>query len=79
LPFALIAAALTLLDDVATSVVAAATASSYIADQAPGTVGTTWMTIALLVGIAVIGLVGVKGTASVTLTTLTVHVSRTTS
>ncbi|GAA5902217.1 hypothetical protein JCM8208_002507 [Rhodotorula glutinis] len=73
LPFALIAAGLTLLDDVATSVVAAATASSYIADQAPGIVGTTWMTILLLVGIATIGLVGVKGTASVTLTTLTVH------
>ncbi|BGP49658.1 hypothetical protein JCM10450v2_005561 [Rhodotorula kratochvilovae] len=73
LPFALLAAALTLLDDVATSVVAAATASSYIADQAQGTVGTTWMTIVLLVAIAVIGLVGVRGTASVTLATLGFH------
>ncbi|GAA6057615.1 hypothetical protein JCM3770_004995 [Rhodotorula araucariae] len=72
-PFALLAAALTLLDDVATSVVAAATASSYIVDQAKGAIGTTWMTIVLLVAIAVIGLVGVRGTASVTLATLGFH------
>ncbi|GAA5998495.1 APC family permease [Rhodotorula paludigena] len=72
-PFALLGASLTLLDDIATSVVAAATASSYIADQAGGVVITTWMTVVLLATIAVIGLVGVRGTASVTLATLSLH------
>lgn len=76
-PFALLGASLTLLDDIATSVVAAATASSYIASQAGGVVSTAWMTVVLLVAIAVIGLVGVRGTASVTLATLSLHVSST--
>ncbi|BGP01506.1 hypothetical protein NBRC10513v2_005148 [Rhodotorula toruloides] len=71
--FALIGASLTLLDDIATSVVAAATASSYIAEQANHGVGEPWLTIVLLVGIAGISLVGMRGSASVTLTTLTIH------
>lgn len=73
--FALIGASLTLLDDIATSVVAAATASSYIVEQAKHGVGETWLTMVLLFGIAGIGLVGMRGSASVTLATLTIHVS----
>ncbi|BGP60629.1 hypothetical protein NBRC10512_007753 [Rhodotorula toruloides] len=71
--FALIGASLTLLDDIATSVVAAATASSYIVEQAKHGVGETWLTMVLLFGIAGIGLVGMRGSASVTLATLTIH------
>lgn len=74
-PFALIGAALTLLDDISTSVVAAATASVYISDQSRGIVGTSWMTIVLLGVIAIVGLIGVHGSAGVTLTTLAFHVS----
>ncbi|GAA5832315.1 hypothetical protein JCM11251_006406 [Rhodosporidiobolus azoricus] len=72
LTLALLAASLTLLDDIATSVVAAATAASYIADEAVKG-GQTWLTIVLLVAIALIGLLGVKGGATVTLTTLGIH------
>ncbi|GAA6016219.1 hypothetical protein JCM10207_000435 [Rhodosporidiobolus poonsookiae] len=72
LSWALLGASLTLLDDIATSVVAAATAASYISDQGvPG--ATTWLTIVLLVGIAAISLVGIKGSAGVTLATLAIH------
>ncbi|GAA5991134.1 hypothetical protein JCM10908_006555 [Rhodotorula pacifica] len=72
-PFALIGASLTLLDDISTSVVAAATASVYIADQSRGVVSTDWMTIVLLVVIAAVGLIGIRGSAGVTLTTLAFH------
>ena len=58
-PFALIGAAVTLLDDIATSVVAAATASVYISDQSRGIVAADWMTIVLLGVIAAVGLIGV--------------------
>ncbi|GAA5987220.1 hypothetical protein JCM11641_006064 [Rhodosporidiobolus odoratus] len=72
--WALVAAALTLLDDIATSVVAAATAASYIADQGVAG-GETWLTIVLILGIALVGLVGVRGGASVTLITLGIHLA----
>ncbi|GAA6032072.1 hypothetical protein JCM8097_007054 [Rhodosporidiobolus ruineniae] len=72
LTFALFAASLTLLDDIATSVVAAATAAQYIADQGVPN-GSTWLTIVLLGGVCLIGLVGVRGSASVTLATLAIH------
>ncbi|GAA5888603.1 hypothetical protein JCM6882_009016 [Rhodosporidiobolus microsporus] len=72
LTVALLAASLTLLDDIATSVVAAATAASYIADQGVRG-GETWLTIVLLVAIALVGLLGVRGGAAVTLTTLGIH------
>ncbi|GAA5879607.1 hypothetical protein JCM3774_004283 [Rhodotorula dairenensis] len=72
-PLALIGAALTLLDDISTSVVAAATASVYISDQSRGVVTTEWMTIVLLGVIAIVGLIGVRGSAGVTLTTLAFH------
>ncbi|GAA5864700.1 hypothetical protein JCM8547_008274 [Rhodosporidiobolus lusitaniae] len=76
LSFALLGASLTLLDDVATSVVAAATAASYIADQGVKAVGAEmWLTIVLICGIAVVGLVGVKGSAGVTLMTLGIHLT----
>ncbi|BGP17752.1 hypothetical protein JCM10213v2_005794 [Rhodosporidiobolus nylandii] len=74
LTYAIAAAALTLLDDIATSVVAAATAASYIANEGvPG--GETWLTLVLLLGIAAIGLVGIKGGAGITLTTLAIHLT----
>lgn len=73
-PFALIGAAVTLLDDIATSVVAAATASVYISDQSRGIVAADWMTIVLLGVIAAVGLIGVRGSAGVTLATLGLHV-----
>ncbi|GAA5889213.1 hypothetical protein JCM5296_005836 [Sporobolomyces johnsonii] len=71
--FALLSASLTILDDVATSVVAAATASSYVVDESHSSLGTAPLTIILLFGITAIGLVGVKGSASVTLATLSFH------
>lgn len=73
-PFALIGAAVTLLDDIATSVVAAATASVYISDQSHGIVAANWMTVVLLGVIATVGLIGVRGSAGVTLATLGLHV-----
>ncbi|TKA55927.1 hypothetical protein B0A53_01626 [Rhodotorula sp. CCFEE 5036] len=72
-PFALIGAAVTLLDDIATSVVAAATASVYISDQSHGIVAANWMTVVLLGVIATVGLIGVRGSAGVTLATLGLH------
>lgn len=74
-PLALFGAALTLLDDISTSVVAAATASVYITDQAHGVVGAGWMTIVLLSVVTAIGLIGIRGSAGVTLVTLAFHVS----
>lgn len=73
-PFALIGAAVTLLDDIATSVVAAATASVYISDQSHGIVAANWMTVVLLGVLATVGLIGVRGSAGVTLATLGLHV-----
>lgn len=72
---AIFGAALTLLDDVATAVVAAATAGSYFASEVSLPFDDAWMTVVFLCAIALIGLLGVKGTAEVTAGLLLIHVS----
>lgn len=70
---AIFGAALTLLDDVATSVVSAGTAAAYIATEAGLRIDVA-LTVVLIVGIALFGLLGIKGNAEV-MTTVLVFVS----
>lgn len=72
---AIFAASLTALDSIATSVVSAATAADYIAEQTSSSEMYKWLTVVLLVAIAAIGLAGIKQSASVTAATLCLHVS----
>lgn len=71
---AIFGAAFTLLDDVATSVVSAGTAAAYIATEAGLRIDVA-LTVILIIGIALFGLVGIKGNAEV-MTGILVFVSR---
>jgi hypothetical protein len=71
---AIFGAALTLLDDVCTSVVSAATAAAYIAGQVTLPFDVAWMTVIFIVGIAIVALLGVKGSAEAMTTILICHV-----
>ncbi|KAK4050620.1 hypothetical protein OIV83_003346 [Microbotryomycetes sp. JL201] len=70
---ALVAAVLTIMDDVATSVVSAGTAASYIAAEVDREGAALWLTLALLVGFTAFGLAGIKGSAEVMSMTLSLH------
>ncbi|SCV73558.1 BQ2448_7484 [Microbotryum intermedium] len=69
--FAIIACALTLLDDVCTAVVGAATGAAYI----PVEWNVPWMTVILIIAATLIALSGVKGSAEVTTAILIFHLS----
>ncbi|SGZ01980.1 BQ5605_C033g11178 [Microbotryum silenes-dioicae] len=67
--FAIVACALTLLDDVCTAVVGAATGAAYI----PVEWNVPWMTVILIIAVTLIALSGVKGSAEVTTAILIFH------
>ncbi|KAK4054986.1 hypothetical protein OIO90_003327 [Microbotryomycetes sp. JL221] len=73
---AIIGAVLTLLDDVCTSIVSAGTAASYIAAEI-GKAGSSatdiGLTIALLLTLTVVGLLGIKGSAETMTSILMFH------
>ncbi|KAM0791716.1 hypothetical protein ACM66B_003985 [Microbotryomycetes sp. NB124-2] len=72
---AIVGAALTLLDDIATSIVSAGTAASYIAAEVGRQDAATavWLTIILLIGLTLFGLAGIRGNAETTVVTLVFH------
>lgn len=65
---------MTLLDDVSTAVVSAATAASYVASQVHLGFSQAWLTVIIILGIGLLGLLGVKEGAGVTTGVLAFHV-----
>lgn len=75
-PFALVGAALLLLDFASTSVVSAATAATYLAGEVPSLPFPTWVaSVILFVLFLVISLMGVRESARIALIVLSLHVS----
>lgn len=65
---------MTLLDDVSTAVVSAATAASYVVSQVDLGFSQAWLTVIIILGIGLLGLLGVKEGAGVTTGVLAFHV-----
>jgi len=71
---ALVGAAATLLDAVATSTVSAATASAYLSGEIPSMpISATLLTVLFLVALGVLALAGIRESASVTAAVFVFH------
>ena len=75
--FALVGAALLLLDFGSTSIVSAATAATYLSGEVPSLPFPTWVgAIIVLVLFTLISLTGVRESARLALAVLSLHVSK---
>src|SRR4051812_28789422 len=73
--FALVGAALLLLDFASTAVVSAATAATYLAGEVPSLPFPTWVgAVIVLVLFTIISLMGVRESARIALAVLSLHV-----
>ncbi|KAI5477825.1 amino acid transmembrane transporter [Pseudohyphozyma bogoriensis] len=71
--FAVLGATVTLLDSIATSVVSAATAATYIADQVSVPFNEAWLCVLIVLFVGIVGLLGVKESAGVQTGLLSFH------